>query len=680
MEQIGLMELSCSLNGPDVSMIGGKKIVFNFSSGNVTLKDEGGIFKTGFSKSFPSAQFRIVNILKQISDYKISFHAGAYSGDFLLTDAASVKQFSRSFSASSPTGSAPVAYVYSFISGRENQLSAVYTGTILINNDNLILNNGSSKLISFNMSAIGNVISENSGVQIDIPFIQGSSFYSGIRIQNITKSDFETLLGFSFPSYADSSLAQSSVARVTGCFQNKNFNDYFCFSISDKDISIRSIHNESAYEKININISWEECLHAGIIANYLVVITNSGSLIFESDASTLDKVLQESYRLQKFHYRNEQMNYSGQGLLFIRDNGSVKSAMCGTLQGNMLLLNGPSEKLEISMDNSAIDHVRRFSIIDYQIRIVSQNIRIDLICTEAVKFLLESYMIKNNRQDLYLSTDDFTHPDEHKSLHKIQKLIIAEKAILDNHELIKERLSIPDLSGKTIMVTERQFSGVHKIVKQAAQLLNIPIPPTYVFDTYFYSVDSEGYKSPRLEISSRTIEDFSEAELKFLIGSKMAHIACGHLKYEVLIEGLLEALPKIDSIPIIGNFINALPATQAMEMYYKINFFDWYRNSILSADRFGLLFSGSLESSVTALLKLILNNQKLVDSIYLQDYLAQRENINTLLGIVAFYTKSDEAIPYGQERILNLFGFSHQNSYVVIKSKIENIMCKQNLN
>jgi Zn-dependent protease with chaperone function len=684
MDNIGPTVFNCNLSGQEVSMIGTKKIIFNFDSGNVTLKDEGGIFKSAFLKSFLLNQFRISSIARQINGFKVTFKIDNYDGDFLAPDIALIKELSK-YAFSSSSDSIPVTYEYQLVSGRNSQPTAAaqtnplisFTGMIFKQNNKLVFYSGISKLISFDLSAISNITERDSSIYIDVPFMLGDSYLSGILVKNVTKSNFEDLLKHSFQS-ADASLNSNGiVAKITGHYWGRKLDGYFCFYLTEQAVCIKSVYKESSYDDIKIDVPFENISHARILANYMVINSRDGILLFESDASSLSKVFDNSYELQKLDYKNTEMNYIGEGLILIKEGTHSKEACCGTLRNNKLVIHGTSEDLEINFDNSSISYMKRFSINDYQIRIMSQGYLHDFICSEAVKYLFESLLIKSGKQTHSICPDDFTHPAEHKSLHKIQKLIIGEKAILDNHDLVKERLSIPDLSGKTVMVTERQFPEIYKIINEAAYLLNIPAPATYIFDSYFYNVDSEGYKTPRLEISSRTVADFSEEELKFLIGSKMAHIACGHLKYEVIIEGMLEVIPKIDSVPLIGNFISMLPATQAVEMYYKINFFDWYRNSILSADRFGLLFCQSLESSVRALLKLILNNQELVDSVNLQDYLGQRENINTLLGIVAFYTKSDEAVPYGQERIINLFDFTHQNYYGLLREKAEYFLNKQ---
>jgi hypothetical protein len=95
MDNIGPTVFNCNLSGQEVSMIGTKKIIFNFDSGNVTLKDEGGIFKSAFLKSFLLNQFRISSIARQINGFKVTFKIDNYDGDFLAPDIALIKELSN---------------------------------------------------------------------------------------------------------------------------------------------------------------------------------------------------------------------------------------------------------------------------------------------------------------------------------------------------------------------------------------------------------------------------------------------------------------------------------------------------------------------------------------------------------------------------------------------------------
>ncbi|MDC3224854.1 M48 family metallopeptidase [Mariniblastus sp.] len=270
-----------------------------------------------------------------------------------------------------------------------------------------------------------------------------------------------------------------------------------------------------------------------------------------------------------------------------------------------------------------------------------------------------------------INSFQFQFEQERKCLDAARKSFVAENALKDLYERIHEPTTIPDLIGKSVLVNDKQFPDVYRKVAEASAQLGIDPPECYIYESFFYKCDSEGLVNPRIQLTSKVIEDFEEDELKFMIGRSVAHIALGHMEPEVKMEGVLNLLPGLGAIPGVGSILSAVKALDATQMVLKVIYYNWSRSAAFSADRYGFLFSGSLKSSVNAILKLILNSEKLFDELNVQNYLMQCQNVASHRGIVSFYAKADESVPYGMDRVNQLFKYSQSLTGKMAVKKIK---------
>ena len=102
-----------------------------------------------------------------------------------------------------------------------------------------------------------------------------------------------------------------------------------------------------------------------------------------------------------------------------------------------------------------------------------------------------------------------------------------------------------------------------------------------------------GFSDPKIVVLfDSLLKVMDEDELTFIIGHELGHVALGHAWLNTLL-GSAEMLP--------GSFSSALLLTLAFRW--------WNRSCEYSADRAGLLACGSLEKSISALLKLVSGGQ-----------------------------------------------------------------------
>lgn len=255
------------------------------------------------------------------------------------------------------------------------------------------------------------------------------------------------------------------------------------------------------------------------------------------------------------------------------------------------------------------------------------------------------------------------HADEADAARRLEAWFFGEPAFKEYFEQVEEESCLPDLYGKSVLVTERQFPDVHREIASISAFLNIAPPPCFAYEGYGYLCDSEGLSEPRLELSARAIRDFSTAELRHLLAKELYHVAARHLRMEMMAEkmlALVQALPSVGSaIPGVGLVMKfgGSAAFEAATFSLRNVAFHWYRSACFSADCFAAAYTADLGASLRALLLTIFNERSLIAELRIDEYLRQIGRIEALMGPLATLDKVDEVLPYGPYRVQNILRY-----------------------
>lgn len=246
-----------------------------------------------------------------------------------------------------------------------------------------------------------------------------------------------------------------------------------------------------------------------------------------------------------------------------------------------------------------------------------------------------------------VNKDLFIHSKEESFFETLKEKLLFKKEIEDYYINFIEKKSIPDLLGKTVKITNNQFSKVYRIIEDLCVALKLEEVSAYVYEDFYYGVESKGISRPWLEISAKTIEDFSEEELKFLIGKELYNIKFKNTYYSLLMTRCIENFKMIK-----------LPGSDITQEGFKFALYKWHRVINFSSDNFGYIASGSLKASINSILLTILNNKTLVKNINIGEYIKQASEIGNLDDQVYNNTKLDELMPYGPYRVKNLIAYA----------------------
>lgn len=243
-----------------------------------------------------------------------------------------------------------------------------------------------------------------------------------------------------------------------------------------------------------------------------------------------------------------------------------------------------------------------------------------------------------------MERSDYIHAKQDEAYRQYKDGVTFQEDIEKVFDEIDYKVKVPDLLGKTVRVTKKQFPEVYKIVEELSAVLQIESPAVYVYEDYYYGAESYGISHFWIELSAKTIQDFTEEELRFLLARELYKIADGVTKQKTMMEERFKMIRQV--------------APDEFEKMSKLSFNHWYRLVNYSADNFGYLMCGNMNTSIQTILKLVLNSEMLAEQVDVKEFIGQASEINRLDDMVSNYTKADESIPYAPHRIQSLLAYA----------------------
>lgn len=200
--------------------------------------------------------------------------------------------------------------------------------------------------------------------------------------------------------------------------------------------------------------------------------------------------------------------------------------------------------------------------------------------------------------------------------------------------------------GRSVRVSPRQVPRIYNIAKDCAERLDVPVPTIYianspVMNAYTFGTDEDSF----IVIHSKLVDDFSDDELRFVIGHEMGHIQNKHVVYGTALQ-LLKS--------------NATLFLRWLVPPAEIALATWARRAEVTCDRAGLLCAGELAVAERAFLKMACGSTKLYEELDIEAFLEQLEAGQTKLGRLTEMTATH---PYLPKRIRSLQLFAESQMY-----------------
>ncbi|XP_023527537.1 uncharacterized protein LOC111790739 [Cucurbita pepo subsp. pepo] len=209
--------------------------------------------------------------------------------------------------------------------------------------------------------------------------------------------------------------------------------------------------------------------------------------------------------------------------------------------------------------------------------------------------------------------DDFRHPLDKQNtmiLRAIPGLSELGKVLLGT---VTEQVMLLENIGTSILLSENQLSELHKLMIEAAQVLNVEAPDLYVRQNpgpNAYTLAISG-KKPFVVVHTGLVELLTRKELQAVLAHELGHLKCDHGVWLTFANILTLGAY---TVPGLGGFL----AQNLEEQLFR-----WLRAAELTCDRAALLVAQDSQVVISVLMKLAGGCPSIADQLNVDAFLEQ---------------------------------------------------------
>jgi Zn-dependent protease with chaperone function len=210
-----------------------------------------------------------------------------------------------------------------------------------------------------------------------------------------------------------------------------------------------------------------------------------------------------------------------------------------------------------------------------------------------------------------ISSTAFEHPADRAALEALRKIPILDTLLKKFMEIGVERMFRIMLMGQAIHVTTKQCHKIHRLFKEACDILDMHEPDLFLMNHFTVNAWTFGAERPFIVMHAPLVDLLSEEELMGVLGHELGHVKAGHVLYRSLAYFLLE---------VLGKFIALGPLVSTVVM---ISLADWARKSELTADRAELLVLQDVNTCINLHMKLAGGSKTVFEQTDTKEFLRQ---------------------------------------------------------
>lgn len=227
----------------------------------------------------------------------------------------------------------------------------------------------------------------------------------------------------------------------------------------------------------------------------------------------------------------------------------------------------------------------------------------------------------------YVSRWDFAkqialHPRDHnlKEWYEIFKAGVEYYTFQDflrtTTSKYREAYNEVENQGEGINITEESLPQMYHELVRSCEVLGVKDIPAYSTDWFYGPYHfSNGETHRRIVMMSGSADLFTEAEMSFVLGHELGHMACGHKPYHMLLETFY--------MPFVSD-----AAFKAWASIIKLPLLEWYRISDYTADRIGLLCCQDINAALSTMIKKAGLPKKCYNSIDIESFIEQARHFD----------------------------------------------------
>ncbi|HEX5595756.1 MAG TPA: M48 family metallopeptidase [Micromonosporaceae bacterium] len=194
-----------------------------------------------------------------------------------------------------------------------------------------------------------------------------------------------------------------------------------------------------------------------------------------------------------------------------------------------------------------------------------------------------------------ISSRAWEHPADRGALTALRELRGFDDVVKAFFGMWNERGFRLSFLASAIRVDHRQYPRVYQRFTEAAQSLDLPeLPELYVTQSPWLQGQAIGLDRPFIVITTATVQQLDDDELRCLLGHELGHVVSGHAVYKTILMILTRWAANLSWLPVGAIALRAIIAAML----------EWWRKAELSADRAGLLAGQDPAAALRLLMKL----------------------------------------------------------------------------
>ena len=226
-----------------------------------------------------------------------------------------------------------------------------------------------------------------------------------------------------------------------------------------------------------------------------------------------------------------------------------------------------------------------------------------------------------------ITSDAFVADTDRLALDALKRIPLLPKIIAKFYEIGIDRWLYCYNMAMSVRCGPNQFRTLYDILRESAEVLDMPEPELYVTSNPFPNAFTGGVERPYITLRSSSIDTLSDEQLYHLIGHELGHIKAGHVLYKSVASVLYPLLE------MIGRRTFGLGDVASIGL--MLAFYEWSRQAELTADRAGLLVSQSLDVSIDANLALTAGPSRLQHEMSRDAFMEQARTYQDATGFDA---------------------------------------------
>jgi len=196
----------------------------------------------------------------------------------------------------------------------------------------------------------------------------------------------------------------------------------------------------------------------------------------------------------------------------------------------------------------------------------------------------------------HLAAEAFISETDQIALNNLQRVPLLPLVLRKFHEHAVDHVLYAFNSSESVRCSPRQFPTLYGFLREGCEILDLPEPELYVRYSPRYNAYTAGIQRTFVVLESSLVNDFTDEELRYVIGHELGHIKCAHVLYQMVGRMLLQL------IELLGR--STLGLGQVASLALVSAFLEWMRQAEISCDRAGLLVCQNPQAAFSAIMKL----------------------------------------------------------------------------